>query len=124
MIAADTSSLSAHLSGELGQDVSLVEAEVRKGALYIPDVVLTEALSAPGLTPALQAALLKFRRVPLLDGYWERAGEARRLLRSKGLRARLGDALIAQACIDNGAELITRDSDFRHYAQHCALKLA
>lgn len=124
MIAADTSSLSAYLSGEGGRDVSLIDTHVHNGTLHIPHVVLTETLSAPGLTPLIQGALLRFRHVPMLDGYWVRTGHARRLLRSKGLRARLGDALIAQACIDADLALITRDSDFRHYAVHCGLKLA
>jgi predicted nucleic acid-binding protein len=36
----------------------------------------------------------------------------------------LGDALIAQSCIDHDVPLITRDTDFRHFAKHCGLKLA
>jgi predicted nucleic acid-binding protein len=43
---------------------------------------------------------------------------------TKGFKARLADALIAQACIDSDVALITRDRDFRHFAKHCGLKLA
>jgi predicted nucleic acid-binding protein len=57
-------------------------------------------------------------------GYWQRAGAIRRALKEKGRRALLGDALIAQSCIDHGAALITRDADFRHFAKHCGLQLA
>jgi aspartate aminotransferase len=60
----------------------------------------------------------------LKDGFWVRAGHARRLLRTRNLKAKIADALIAQACIDNDVALITRDSDFRHFAKYCGLKLA
>jgi predicted nucleic acid-binding protein len=42
----------------------------------------------------------------------------------KGRRARLGDALIAQSCIDRGIRLITRDRDFRAFADDAKLTLA
>jgi predicted nucleic acid-binding protein len=45
-------------------------------------------------------------------------------LLGKGLKARLGDALVAQACIDHNIPLIARDGDFRHFVKHCGLKLA
>jgi predicted nucleic acid-binding protein len=124
MIAVDTSTLSAYLSTGTGVDVDRLDDALRADELAIPLIVLTEALSAPLPTPDLQNFITTLRRLPVADGYWERAGIARRLLRSKGLRARLGDALIAQACIDAGVELLTRDSDFRHYSTHCGLKLA
>ncbi len=48
----------------------------------------------------------------------------RRKLLTRKLKARLGDALIAQLCIDHGAMLITRDKDFRHFAKLTELFLA
>jgi predicted nucleic acid-binding protein len=57
--------------------------------------------------------------IPLLeitDGLWQRAGELRALVLAKKRRARLGDALIAQSCLDGGVPLITRDRDFRAFA--------
>jgi predicted nucleic acid-binding protein len=48
----------------------------------------------------------------------------RTLILSKGLKARLADALIAQCCIDAGATLVCRDRDFRHFARWGGLKLA
>ncbi|BCW87068.1 hypothetical protein sos41_01940 [Alphaproteobacteria bacterium SO-S41] len=124
MIATDTSSLSAYFGGQKGRDVDLVHDHMAAGSLILPHVVLAEALSAPDITPALMAIISAFQRATISDGYWERCGAARRLLRTKGLRARLGDALIAQACLDNDLPLVTRDADFRHYAAHCGLKLA
>jgi len=58
------------------------------------------------------------------EGFWERAGESRRLILLKGLKAKLADTLVAQCCIDADVPLIARDGDFRHFAQWCGLKLA
>jgi predicted nucleic acid-binding protein len=38
-------------------------------------------------------------------------------------KARLGDALIAQSCIDQSIPLITRDRDFRAFAAAANLNL-
>jgi len=38
-------------------------------------------------------------------------------------KARLGDALIAQSCIDRKIPLLTRDEDFRAFAEAAELKL-
>ena len=60
--------------------------------------------------------------IELEPGYWQRAG----LLRSKVLsmrKARLGDALIAQNCIDRGIALLTRDNDFRAFSDAAQLNL-
>jgi predicted nucleic acid-binding protein len=37
--------------------------------------------------------------------------------------ARLGDALIAQVCVDRGISLITRDRDFRAFVGAAELKI-
>jgi predicted nucleic acid-binding protein len=42
---------------------------------------------------------------------------------AKRRKARLGDALIAQTCVDGGIALITRDRDFRVFAQAAGLHL-
>jgi predicted nucleic acid-binding protein len=68
--------------------------------------------------------LVQLPLLEIVDGYWARAGQARRLLIRKGLKAKTADALIAQSCIDHDVALITRDKDFRHFAKHCGLKLA
>ena len=39
-------------------------------------------------------------------------------------KARLGDALIAQFCVDHQIALISRDRDFRAFAEAANLKLA
>jgi hypothetical protein len=42
---------------------------------------------------------------------------------AKRRKARLGDALIAQSCIDRNIPLITRDRDFRAFAEATGLNL-
>jgi predicted nucleic acid-binding protein len=42
---------------------------------------------------------------------------------AKRRKARLGDALIAQVCIDRGISLLTRDRGFRAFAEGAGLNL-
>jgi predicted nucleic acid-binding protein len=42
---------------------------------------------------------------------------------AKHRKARLGDALIAQSCIDRGIPLLTRDRYFRSFAEAAGLDL-
>jgi predicted nucleic acid-binding protein len=125
MIAVDTSAMVAYLSGTAASpDLELIQGALSVGDLTLPPVVLTELLSSRSSDDHLRNDLTEIPLLPITDGYWARAGQARRLLRSKGLKARTADALIAQVCIDNDVALITRDKDFRHFAKHCGLKLA
>ena len=42
---------------------------------------------------------------------------------AKHLKAQLGDALIAQSCMDHGTPLVTRDRDFRAFSEAAAIDL-
>jgi predicted nucleic acid-binding protein len=124
VIAADTSSLIAWLAGDDGDDVERLAEALQARRLHLPPPVVTELTS--GAAPDTEAALLIARSplIPLAPDFWLRAGASRRLLLGLRLKARLADALIAQCCIDAGVALITRDADFRHFAEHCGLQLA
>jgi len=124
MIAADASSLSALLSGEAGPDVDRLAEELNRGELRLPPVVLTELLTDAGVAKLLGPKLRDLEVLEITPGYWQRAGETRAKLKSRGLKANIADALIAQSCIDHDVALITRDADFRHLAKYCGLKLA
>ncbi len=124
MIAADTSSISAYFEGKSDTDVLRIDSALSHGLLRLPPVVLTELLSDPGAARALASIITQFKLLEVTEGYWQRAGIIRQRLISLGLRAKIADALIAQSCIDHDLPLITRDSDFRHFAKHCGLKLA
>lgn len=124
MIAADTSSLVAYLVGESGVDVEAIQASVDTNRLCLPGVVVTEILGYPKVGAAVEVLLAKVPRLEIAPGYWDRAGDARRKVLTHGFKARVADALIAQACIDHKVKLIARDRDFRHFAKHCGLVLA
>ena len=123
MIAADSSSLSAYFKGERGTDVDLVRVAMTGGQLVLPPATVTELLSTPNIVP-IERLILDLEMLEVTGGYWARAGRMRRLLLSRGLKAKVADALIAQSCVDHDVPLITRDPDFRHFAKHCGLKLA
>jgi len=123
VIAVDTSSFVAYLSGARGPDVAAVDSALSEKQACLPPVVLTELLSDPRL-PRNVAELL--RQLPLLetsDGYWDRAGQLRAGVLASRRKARLADTLVAQSCLDHDVPLIARDTDFRHFAREAGLKL-
>jgi hypothetical protein len=61
--------------------------------------------------------------VEIESGYWQRASELRAKVLAKRRKARLGDALIAQSCIDGDVPLLTRDREFRAFAEAAGLDL-
>ena len=123
MIAADTSALSAYFKGEPKATVTAVRRALSDGQLVLPPVVVTEVLSAPN-SQLLEPIVLDMKLLPVLEGYWLRAAQSRRRILTKGLKAKVADALIAQSCVDHGVPLIAGDRDFQHFARYCGLKLA
>lgn len=123
MIAADTSTWVAFLEGGQGHDVSLLDRALMDGQVVMVPVVLTELLSDPELPPNLGARLCQIPMVEVEGGYWQRAGALRAKALKKRRKARLGDALIAQSCIDRNISLVTRDRDFRVFAEATGLNL-
>jgi predicted nucleic acid-binding protein len=124
LIAADTSSVINFLTRQNTPDARLVEAAFRAETLRLPPPVVTELLSSPRAELGLRGVVDQAGMLPIRDDFWSAAGALRRSLLLRGLKARLADSLIAQCCIDADIPLITRDGDFRHFADHCGLKLA
>jgi predicted nucleic acid-binding protein len=123
MIAADTSTWIAFLAGSNGEDTQLLDNAMKDRQLLMVPAVLTELFSDPQL-PASVAQVLS--EVPLIEigtGFWQRTGVLRATVLARRRRARLGDALIAQSCIDRGIPLLTRDRDFRAFAEDAGLDL-
>lgn len=116
MIAADTSTWVAYLQGATGNDTSLLDQALQGRQLVMVPVVLTELLSDPNLPPGLAATLADVPMLPIQHGFWQRAGSLRAKVLASRRRARLGDSLIAQTCLDARIPLITRDRDFRAFA--------
>ena len=91
--------------------------------LIMAPVVLVELLSDPLLPPEHRRNLLAIPVMDATPGFWERAGGTRAGLLQRRLKPKLADTLIAQICIDHGVPLLTRDADFRPFAQHAGLHL-
>jgi predicted nucleic acid-binding protein len=123
MIAVDTSTWIAFLQGNAGEDAELLDRALRDRQVLMLPVVLTEVLSDPKLSSDVSATLSELPLVEVREGYWKRAGELRARVLTKRRKARLGDALIAQSCIDDGIPLLTRDKDFRAFAEAAGLDL-
>ena len=123
MIAVDTSSFIAYLSGAAGVDVDALGLALLHRQVVLPPVVLSELLSDPRLPRAVRDLLVGLPMLELSDGYWGRAGLLRASLLARGRKVPLADTLIAQSCLDHDSELITRDADFRHVARSTGLKL-
>lgn len=123
MIAVDTSAWIAFLQGEDGADAELLDRALQDRQVLMVPVVLTELFSDPKISQKLSESLSDLPLVPVGHGYWQRAGALRAKVLAKRRKARLGDALIAQSCIDHGLALLTRDQDFRAFAEAAGLDL-
>jgi predicted nucleic acid-binding protein len=115
IVGVDTSSLVAYLSDTKGRDVDCIDSLLEVGAIILPPVVVTEILSDPKLPLELINIIKKLPQLELSSGYWERAAMLRAKVISSDRKARLGDALIAQSCIEHKIPLITRDKDFKAF---------
>jgi len=78
-------------------------------------------LSDPNLPSDVAKTLCEVPLIEVGEGYWQRAGLLRAMVLAKRRKARLGDALIAQSCMDRGVLLLTRDRDFRAFTEAAGL---
>jgi predicted nucleic acid-binding protein len=123
MIAADTSTWIAYLEGGAGEDIEVLDRALAEGQVVLPAPVLTELLSDPAIGSDVVASLLELPLLEPADDFWQRAGRLRATVLARKRKARLADALIAQLCVDRGVMLITRDRDFRAFAEASGLDL-
>jgi hypothetical protein len=123
MIAADTSTWVGFLAGSDGHDVEMLRKALEDRQVAMVPVVLTELLSDPKLPSSVSRTLSEIPMIEIESGFWGRAGVLRAKVLAKQREARLGDALIAQCCIDRGIPLLTRDRDFRIFVQAAGLDL-
>jgi len=121
VIAADTNTWIAFFQGSPGHDTDLLDRVLEDRQVVMVPVVLAELLSDPNLSPAVAETLTAVPMMEIEAGYWERAGILRSKVIAKGRKVRLGDALIAQSCIDGEVLLLTRDHDFRGFASAARL---
>jgi predicted nucleic acid-binding protein len=123
VIAADTSTWVAFLEGGSGDDTEALDQALEDRQVVMVPVVLTELLSDPDLPPDVSETLLQVPQTDIRPGFWKRAGMLRAEVLATRRRARLGDALIAQTCIDARVVLLTRDRNFRAFVEAAKLDL-
>lgn len=123
MIAADTSTWVAFLEGATGGDTERLDKALEDRQVVMIPVVLTELLSDPKLPSGVAETISEVPLIEIESGFWQRAGGLRAKVLGKRRKARLGDALIAQCCIDADVPLLTRDRDFRAFAGAAGLDL-
>jgi len=123
MIAADSSSLIAFISGEPGPDVREVDWALEQKILVLPPTAFSELLSDPKLPDSIYDTLRRIPLLPIDDLFWERAGRLRASLLRKGFKPSLADTFIAQSCLDHHLSLITRDRDFQIFQRTAGLQL-
>lgn len=123
MIAVDTSTWIGFLHGDGAADAELLDRALRDKQVLMVPAVLTEVLSDPKLPLEVSRILLDIPQIEVEPGYWQRAGELRAKVLGKRRKARLGDALIAQSCIDHKIPLLTRDRDFSAFVDAAGLDL-
>jgi predicted nucleic acid-binding protein len=123
VIAVDSSSFIAYLSGGHGTDVDATALAMEHRQAALPPVVLTELVSDPAVSSDVKSLLASLPILDVLDGYWERVGLLRARILAQGRKARLADTLITQSCLDHDVELVTRDRDFIAFAHAAGLRL-
>jgi predicted nucleic acid-binding protein len=125
LIAADTNTWIAFLQGDdaTGEDVKLLDQALGDRQVLMVPAVLTELLSDPDLSADAAVLLIGLPLIEIQSGYWQRAGQLRAKVLAQHRKARLGDALIAQSCLDRDIPLVTRDRDFRAFAEVANLSL-
>ncbi len=104
-------------------EVALQEAE----DLAVIPIIITEVLQGFRTDTGFQRARRILVSLPVIHPTVDchvRAARMFRSLRRKGVTVRGAvDCVIAQTCLDIGADLLSPDSDFKHIARHTSLRL-
>jgi predicted nucleic acid-binding protein len=128
VIVADSSTWIAYFNGQAVPAVArLDKALSTEEDIVVLSILVAEVLAGFRNERDFEAAykvLMDFPALPLSKETYANAARLYRKLRHKGVTVRgVVDCVIAQACIENGAGLLTLDRDFRQIARHSQLKL-
>ena len=100
--------------------------EERDDVAVLP-LIVTEVLQGFRTDSGFESARRILVALPVIQSTMDshvRAARLFRSLRRKGVTVRGAvDCIIAQACLDTGALLLSPDSDFEHIARHAPLRL-
>jgi predicted nucleic acid-binding protein len=112
------------LAGEATPQVEALATLLSDAEAILAPSTVTELLSDPKGGSDLAPLIDNLQTLEIGEGYWARAGKLRANVRRAGRKAALGDALLAQACLDADLPLLTADADFRAFSQLSNLRLA
>jgi len=128
MIVVDSNTWADFFNGVRNPHVERLDAalEAEEDLAIIP-IILTEVLQGFRTDTGFERARLVLVSLPVVQPTLEchvRAARMFRSLRRKGITIRGAvDCIIAQACLDIGAELLSPDADFERIARHAPLQL-
>jgi predicted nucleic acid-binding protein len=95
--------------------------------LAVVSTIITEVLQGFRTHAGFERARRILVALPVIEPDVDchvRAARLFRSLRQKGVTVRGAvDCVIAQVCLDGGAELLSPDTDFEHIARHTSLRL-
>lgn len=124
MTVVDACVVISFLAGEATPQVEALATLLSDAEAILAPSTVTELLSDPKAGDNLAPLIDNLQTLEIGEGYWARAGKLRANVRRAGRKAALGDALLAQACLDADLPLLTADADFRAFAQLSNLRLA
>jgi predicted nucleic acid-binding protein len=128
MILVDSNTWADFFNGAATPHVArLDEALGDEEDLSVIPIIVTEVLQGFRTDTGFQRARRLLVSLPMIHPTLDchvRAARLFRTLRRKGVTVRGAvDCVIAQTCLDTGAELLSPDADFGHIAHHTALRL-
>lgn len=128
MILVDSNAWADFFNGVDAPHVRRLDAalEEREDLVLLP-IIVTEVLQGFRRDSGFRRAERVLVTLPVFEptlASYVRAAALFRFLRRKGVTVRGAiDCVIAQACLDLEAELLSPDRDFRHIARHTPLRL-
>ena len=128
MIIVDSNAWADFFNGVSSRYVHRLDTALREEEdLAVLPIIITEVLQGFRTDSGFQRARRLLVALPVVEptvDFHVRAARLFRSLRSKGVTVRGAvDCIIAQTCIDLGAQLLSPDADFRRIARHASLRL-
>lgn len=128
MMVVDSGTWAAFFNGEETAQAGRLDAALRgEEDLAVLPIVVTEVLQGFRTDRGFEEAETLLGSLPVIHPTLEchvRAARLYRTLRGHGVTVRGAiDCVIAQACLDLEAELLSPDRDFEHIARHTLLRL-
>lgn len=128
LIVVDSNTWVDFFNGVRGPHVERLDSVLRdQDDLAVLPIIITEVLQGFRTEAGFRAARRTLEAFPTIQPTVDchvRAARLFRDLRQKGVTVRGAvDCVIAQVCIDLGAELLSPDADFRRIALHTPLRL-